>query len=233
MTYCIDTQKQAHWHLHLCAALQELLNLAEPPHFLLPCYTATLDVWTDIYTQQSRQCAEAYPPVLKYRPLLNALFSLDEADWQPVFRPEEFCNPLVIESYRPKFPTLWNNHNLIFRVETAPSHLARLPANLSQMKAPPPRPPGFVFRLYIAGQDNQTAAILGNLYQLLDQTMHDPYTLRVVDVNKHPEQAETDQISATPTLIRVWPLPIKRIVGSLNAFSNLDNLVQILTQTRE
>ncbi|MFE4107191.1 circadian clock KaiB family protein [Almyronema epifaneia] len=234
VVYCIDAQKQARWHLHLCAVLQELLHLVEPPHFLLPCYTATLDTWIDRRTQQLCQWAEVYPPVCKYGSLLNALFGLDEIDWQPVFQPEEFCNPLVIESYRSKFPALWESHNLVFQVVVPDSpHLAAYasssypPVDIAQ------KPSGFVFRLYIAGQDAQTAAVLGNLHQLLDQTMRSPYTLKVVDVNKHPEQAEADHISATPTLIRVWPRPTKRIVGSLNAFSNLENLAQILTQTRD
>ncbi|NEQ31112.1 MAG: circadian clock protein KaiB [Leptolyngbya sp. SIO4C5] len=232
VVYCIDPQKQARWHLHLCATLQDLLGLAEPPHFLLPCYTATLDVWIDLHTRQPRQYAEAYLPVFKYRPLLSALFNLEWIDWQPVLQPEEACNPLVIESHRARFPPLWENHNLVFEVKLTDSPAGSAPAGLPPAKTAPQKPSGFVFRLYIGGQDTQTATILGNLHHLLDQTMQDPYTLKVVDVNKHPDQAEADHISATPTLIRVWPRPTKRIVGSLNAFSNLDNLAQILTQTR-
>ncbi|MBD0308780.1 MAG: circadian clock protein KaiB, partial [Microcoleus sp. T1-bin1] len=38
----------------------------------------------------------------------------------------------------------------------------------------------------------------------------------VIDVLKHPEQAEADQISATPTLIKIWPKPVRRMVGELN-----------------
>ncbi|MFM7558989.1 MAG: circadian clock protein KaiB, partial [Cylindrospermopsis raciborskii] len=41
LIYCIDPSKQKRWHLHLCGVLQQILNLSEPPHFLVPCYTAT------------------------------------------------------------------------------------------------------------------------------------------------------------------------------------------------
>ncbi|MFO5528253.1 MAG: circadian clock KaiB family protein, partial [Cuspidothrix sp.] len=34
-----------------------------------------------------------------------------------------------------------------------------------------------------------------------------------------------DQVSATPTLVKVWPHPIRRIVGNLD---NMDKLLQML-----
>jgi circadian clock protein KaiB len=39
--------------------------------------------------------------------------------------------------------------------------------------------------------------------------------LKVVDIYKHPEQAEADQVAATPTLVKVWPKPVRRIAGNL------------------
>ncbi len=54
-----------------------------------------------------------------------------------------------------------------------------------------------------------------SLHQLLEQSLRHPYTLKVIDIFKHPEQAEANQISATPTLLRVWPHPVRRIVGDL------------------
>ncbi len=44
----------------------------------------------------------------------------------------------------------------------------------------------------------------------------------MIDVTQHPDQAELDQVSATPTLVRAWPQPIRRIAG------NLDNVEQLL-----
>ena len=52
LIYCIDSSKQGRWHLNLCAALQEILDLPEPPHFLVPCYTATIDHWLNPQTQK-------------------------------------------------------------------------------------------------------------------------------------------------------------------------------------
>lgn len=74
LIYCIDPSKQGRWHLNLCATLQEILDLPEPPHFLVPCYTATIDHWLDPRTQQIRTFAEAYPAVMRHQALLNAYF---------------------------------------------------------------------------------------------------------------------------------------------------------------
>jgi len=58
--------------------------------------------------------------------------------------------------------------------------------------------------------------MLSLLRQTLETYLNQAYTLQVVDVSKHPEQAENYHISATPTLIQVMPQPTRRIVGNLN-----------------
>jgi circadian clock protein KaiB len=59
---------------------------------------------------------------------------------------------------------------------------------------------------------------------VLEQSLSHPYTLKVIDVSQHPEQAELDQVSATPTLVKVYPRPVRRIVGDLD---NVDQLLRI------
>ena len=223
LIYCIDPSKQAQWHVHLCAALQEILDLPEPPHFLVPCYTATLDRWLDPRTQQVQTVAEAYSPVLRYQALLNAVFEIDELVWQEAPRPEELCDPMLLATYYQQFPQLWEDHDLIVRFERSPT-----PTDAQSVVSPPlaqPESLGYVLRLFVAGNTASTERILQTLYQLLEESLHHPYTLKVIDVFRHPEQAEADQVSATPTLVRVWPQPMRRIVGELD---NLDKILQVL-----
>uniref|UniRef100_UPI0030DA8648 circadian clock KaiB family protein n=1 Tax=Calothrix sp. NIES-2100 TaxID=1954172 RepID=UPI0030DA8648 len=52
-----------------------------------------------------------------------------------------------------------------------------------------------------------------------------PYTLKFVDVLTNPEQAEINQVTATPTLVKVWPYPIRRLVGDLN---RVEKILQML-----
>jgi circadian clock protein KaiB len=212
LVYCIDPGKQRRWHLNLCAALQELLELPEPPHFLVPCYTATLDRWFDPKTQQVRVFAEAYPMVFRYRSLLSSIFGVENVNWQMAPLPEEVCDPLVIDQYRSKFPQLWENHELVYRLEVATSAAI---AAASPLPMSSPYPQGYVLRLFVSGYSANTQRILQNLHELLETSLGTPYTLKVIDIFKHPEQAEADQVSATPTLVKVYPKPVRRIAGDL------------------
>jgi circadian clock protein KaiB len=216
LIYCIDPNKQNRWHMHLCAALQEILALPEPPHFLVPCYTATIDRWLDPRTQEVRIFAEAYPPVLRHQALLNAVFQTGDLVWQKAPWHEELCDPIVLATYRDQFPQLWEEHDLVMLFEKSGFYPRW---QLEQQPSHPPQPPenpGYVLRLFVSGYNASTERILQSLHQLLEQSLHHPYTLKVIDVLKHPEQAEADQVSATPTIVKVWPRPVRKIVGEVD-----------------
>jgi circadian clock protein KaiB len=224
LIYSIDPNKQGRWHLHLCAALQEILDLSEPPHFLVPCYTATIDHWLDPRTQQVQTFAEAYPTVMRHQAILNTIFSREEIAWQVAPWQEGTCDCMVLATYRAAFPQLWEDHDLIIRLDL--SHAVsqyRQPATDS--KQVPVNISGYVLRLFVAGHNLATERILHDLHHLLERSLVFPYTLKVIDVLTHPEQAEINQVSATPTLVKVWPHPVRRIVGELD---NVDRLLHIL-----
>jgi circadian clock protein KaiB len=226
LIYCIDPGKQGRWHLNLCIALQDLLELPEPPHFLVPCYTATVDRWFDPTTQQIRTIAEAHPAVLRYRALLNAVFETHPLVWQPVPIPTDLCDPILLTSYRQQFPQLWQTHDLVVRFEGT-NALPPPPRLDSPVPAIPIQPStqGYVLRLFISGYSVATQRILQNLHQLLEESLDYPYTLKVIDVFKHPEEAEADQVLATPTLVKIWPRPVRRIVGNLD---DIDRILRML-----
>lgn len=229
LVYCIDPLKHNRWHLQLCAVLQEILGLSEPPHFLVPCYTATIDRWLDPRTQQLKTSAEACPLVLRYQPLLNAVFETEGLVWKPTPQPAEICTPAVLSTYKSLFPELWQDHDLIVRldkVKATPS--AAHPASSTLSWSPSKRiqgTQGYVLRLFVSGSNAGTERILQNLHRLLETSLQQPYTLKVVDIYKHPDQAELDQVAATPTLVKVWPRPIRRIVGDLD---NVDKILSML-----
>lgn len=232
--YCIDPTKQSRWHLHLCAAIQEWLGLSEPPHFLVPCYTATIDRWLDPDTGQVNTSTVAYAPVLRHQALLNAIFEMGNFTWPTGPWPEDLCHPMVLASYRQQFPQLWENHDLILRLDsrTLNSALDSQEMQLGVRSTLPEQPPtqGYVLRLFVSGHSAVTERTLKTLHQLLEQSLGYPYTLKVIDVYKHPEQAEISQVSATPTLVKVWPLPVRRIVGNLD---DEETILRVLGCLRE
>ncbi|MBD2391276.1 circadian clock KaiB family protein [Aphanizomenon flos-aquae NRERC-008] len=218
LIYCIDYSKQGRWHLNLCAALQEILDLPEPPHFLVPCYTATIDHWLNPQTQKVQVFAEAYPAVMRHQAVLNAIFGTRNLIWQSAPWQDQLCDRLVLSTYRTVFPQLWQDHDLIVRLQ--PSAINTQPVLESISGAP-----GFILRLFVAGHSVTTEKILQNLHELLERSLKYPYTLKVIDVLTNPEQAEIDQVSATPTLVKVCPHPIRRMVGNLD---NVDKILQML-----
>ncbi|ACK66779.1 KaiB domain protein [Rippkaea orientalis PCC 8801] len=228
LVYCYDRRKQLHWHSHLCVALQELLHLPEPPHFLIPGYTATVDRWFCANEKQVKTLAELYPPLKRYQPLLNAVFEVEDLLWQTADWIEEACNPIILETYRAEFPQLWENHDLIVclsgdRPQEPLTGLLWTPTNETET---PETHQGYILRLFVAGNSATTKQTLQTIHQLLEQELQHPYTLKLVDISKHPEEAEIHQVSATPSLVRVWPKPVRRIVGELE---DLPRVLQLIT----
>ncbi|WP_432809263.1 circadian clock KaiB family protein [Pantanalinema sp. GBBB05] len=230
LVYCIDPYKQSRWHIHLCGVFQQLLDLPEPPHFLVPCYAATIDRWLDPHTQQLQTTAEAALPVLRYQSLLNVVFKTDGVIWQATPPWKEFCDPIVLSTYRQQFPQLWENHDLLVQYKTAEPDIHSAPALRTRIGEPSlgtSETQGHVLRLFVSGYSMATERTLHKLHQLLEESLGQPYTLKVIDVSQHPDQAELDQVFATPTLMRVWPQPVRRIVGNLENTDQLLGLLQV------
>ena len=227
LIYGIDPSKQARWHIHLCLGLQGIWGLADPPHFLVPGYTATIERWRDPQTQELQTCGEVYPAVQRYIPLLQVLFAVKGmATWQTVPWQEEYCNRALIETYKQQFPQLWEERDLIVRLDPN-SRLQKSSANTlakNNVIAPPDanQTGGYILRLFISSDNLSTEKTLSSIHQILEQGLNSPYTLKVIDINKNPDQAEIHQVSATPTLVRVSPKPMRRIVGQL------DDIQQVL-----
>jgi circadian clock protein KaiB len=78
------------------------------------------------------------------------------------------------------------------------------------------RPVIFKFRLYVAYDALNSAQAQANLMALCRTYLADRYEIDLVDVFKEPLRALTDGIFMTPTLIRLEPLPVRRIVGTLS-----------------
>jgi circadian clock protein KaiB len=80
-------------------------------------------------------------------------------------------------------------------------------------------PPANVWelRLYVAGQTPKSLTAFANLKKLCEEHLAGQYTIEVVDLMKHPQLAEGDQIVAIPTLVRRLPEPVRKIIGDLSS----------------
>lgn len=73
----------------------------------------------------------------------------------------------------------------------------------------------YLLKLYITGQTPKSTRAIQNLQQTCETLLAGNYDLIVIDVLEHPELAEEDKILATPTLIRLSPPPLRRVIGDL------------------
>lgn len=233
--YTVDPNKQERWHLHLCLGLQEILGLPEPPHFLIPAYTATIDQWVDKNSGEVKVFAEIHPLVKRYLPLLQVLFNHNS--WSLAPQAEEYCELDIIETYRESFPQLWQANELFVCLKTETLHHRHPQLKITNTsdsfrkteqnknKTTQFKKSGFVLKLYISNNHIATQKTLDNIHKILEQELIQPYTLKIIDISKNPEQAEKDQIQAIPALVRVWPKPIKKIIGDLEDLTKVLKII--------
>jgi circadian clock protein KaiB len=74
----------------------------------------------------------------------------------------------------------------------------------------------YVLKLYITGQTPRSTRALENLKRICEQHLAGRYELEVIDIYQHPETAAEAQIIAAPTLLKVLPEPLRRIIGDLS-----------------
>jgi circadian clock protein KaiB len=80
---------------------------------------------------------------------------------------------------------------------------------------------GAVLRLYVAGNAPNSLMAIANLKTISDA--HFPnHEVEIVDALKHPQRALADGIIVTPTLLKLAPPPVVRVIG------NLSNIAQVL-----
>jgi circadian clock protein KaiB len=71
-------------------------------------------------------------------------------------------------------------------------------------------------RLYVAGQTPKSIAALANLKRLCEGHLAGRYHIEVVDLLSQPHMARRDDIVVIPTLVRMLPSPIRKIIGDLS-----------------
>ena len=75
----------------------------------------------------------------------------------------------------------------------------------------------FKFRLYVAGDAQNSAQAIANLTALCKAYLKDRHSIEVVNVFQEPERALADGILMTPTLVKLAPAPApKKIIGTLS-----------------
>ena len=83
----------------------------------------------------------------------------------------------------------------------------------------------YILKLYVAGNTPNSMRALKTLRNILETEFRGVYALKVIDVLKNPQLAEEDKILATPTLSKILPPPVRRIIGVVEGHFAVELLV--------
>ena len=90
----------------------------------------------------------------------------------------------------------------------------------------------FKFRLYVAGDSTNSAAAVGNLNTLCREHLPDRHKIEIVDVFLEPERALADGVFLTPTIVKLSPAPVRKIVGALTQAAPFLQAIGIAADSR-
>ena len=76
--------------------------------------------------------------------------------------------------------------------------------------------PALRLRLYIAGSAPNSLRAIANCRAICDEHFASGHELEIVDLLEQPKRAVADGIIVTPTLLKLLPLPVQRVIGSLS-----------------
>jgi circadian clock protein KaiB len=74
----------------------------------------------------------------------------------------------------------------------------------------------YVLRLYVTGMTPKSTQAIANVQKLCEEHLAGRYELKVIDIYQQPILAKGDQIIAVPTLIKKFPLPLRKLIGDLS-----------------
>lgn len=80
---------------------------------------------------------------------------------------------------------------------------------------------GLRLRLYIAGNAANSLRAIANAKAICAEHYPLCLDLEIVDLLEQPRRAQEDGVIVTPTLLRMTPLPIQRVIGDLRDTSRV------------
>ncbi len=75
----------------------------------------------------------------------------------------------------------------------------------------------YVLRLYVTGTTPVSRRAIGHVREICEEHLKGRYDLEVIDIYQLPSLARDQQIIAAPTLVKVLPLPLRRLIGDLSS----------------
>ena len=79
-----------------------------------------------------------------------------------------------------------------------------------------PKAVHYRLRLFVTGTTPRSARAIQNLRKICEEYLQGRYDLEVIDIYQHPEHVKAEQIVVTPTLVKQFPPPLRKLIGDLS-----------------
>jgi len=100
-------------------------------------------------------------------------------------------------------------------------------ARTAGQEAPAEAADGLILRLYVTMGTPASSRAIANIRRLCEQHLEPArYRLDVFNIAEHIERATADEVIASPTLVRVSPLPRRRFIGDLSNSQSLSSMLE-------
>jgi circadian clock protein KaiB len=74
----------------------------------------------------------------------------------------------------------------------------------------------YVLRLYVTGTTKRSMRAIEVTREICDAYLKGHHELEIIDLYLNPDAAAAGQVVAAPTLVKVLPAPLRRIIGDLS-----------------
>jgi len=88
----------------------------------------------------------------------------------------------------------------------------------------------YLLRLFVTGSTPRSTRAIKNMREICETHLQGRYDLEVIDIYQEPEAAFCQQVIAVPTLIKLVPGPLRRIIGDL---SETEKILHSLDLTKQ
>lgn len=70
--------------------------------------------------------------------------------------------------------------------------------------------------LYVTGVTPKSTRAIANIKAICEEYLQGQYELEIIDIYQQPELAQRESIIAAPTLIKMLPPPLRKLVGDMS-----------------
>jgi len=81
--------------------------------------------------------------------------------------------------------------------------------------------PAYLLKLYITGASPNSIKAVNNIKFICEKYLTHRYNLEIIDIYQEPQIAKTEQLVALPLLVKLFPLPAKRLIGNMSDTSKV------------